>query len=90
MRNFELVQLLINKNYKISCAESCTGGGISARITSVPGASEIFSLGVCTYALQKTGRWVGRDRYIDRDEIETELELPPKTFCLQHPFWSFI
>ena len=53
-------------------------------------ASVSQSLGVCTYALQKTGRWVGRDRYIDRDEIETELELPPKTFCLQHPFWSFI
>lgn len=56
-------------------------------------ASVSESLCVCTYALQKTGkvgRQIDRDRYIDRDEIETKLELSSKTFCLQHPFWSFI
>lgn len=38
------------KDYSISTAESLTGGMISKFITSVPGASEIFELGVCSYS----------------------------------------
>ena len=49
-----LVEKLIAQGKTVATAESCTGGGISARITSVPGASSVFSLGVCTYSdLQK-------------------------------------
>ncbi|MEG2500389.1 MAG: competence/damage-inducible protein A [Oscillospiraceae bacterium] len=45
-----LVRLLKEHGEKISTAESCTGGLLSARITNVPGASEVFEYGVCTYA----------------------------------------
>lgn len=38
------------KGYSISTAESLTGGMISKFITSVPGASEVFELGVCSYS----------------------------------------
>ena len=34
----------------LSTAESCTGGGIAAAITSIPGSSEIFKGGVVAYA----------------------------------------
>lgn len=34
----------------LSVAESCTGGGIAAAVTSVPGSSEIFKGGVVAYA----------------------------------------
>ena len=45
-----LVKLLIERKKTIATAESCTGGLVSAALTEVPGASEVFSFGVCTYA----------------------------------------
>lgn len=45
-----VVELLILRGKTISTAESCTGGLISELITSVPGSSSIFELGLCTYA----------------------------------------
>jgi nicotinamide-nucleotide amidase len=37
-----VVRLLARSGKKLACAESITGGGVGARITSVPGASEVF------------------------------------------------
>ncbi len=45
-----LVDTLIKKKLRIATAESCTGGMISAAITSVSGASGVFDCGVCSYA----------------------------------------
>ena len=45
-----LVKELTDRKLKISSAESCTGGMISQRITNVSGASNVFELGVCSYA----------------------------------------
>lgn len=33
----------------LACAESCTGGGVSARITDIPGISAVFQGGVIAY-----------------------------------------
>ena len=38
------------KNLSLSTAESCTGGGIAALITSVPGSSEYFNGGIVAYS----------------------------------------
>lgn len=45
-----IVKLLSDRHLKIATAESCTGGMISQLITSVPNASAVFDMGVCTYA----------------------------------------
>jgi nicotinamide-nucleotide amidase len=37
-----VVRLLTSAGATLACAESITGGGVGARITSVPGASEVF------------------------------------------------
>lgn len=45
-----LVEALTRCKKRIATAESCTGGMISAAITSVSGASGVFDCGVCSYA----------------------------------------
>ena len=47
-----LVKILTKKKLKISFAESCTGGLLASSITSISGASKIFSLGLVTYSNQ--------------------------------------
>lgn len=46
----KLVQLLIEKNLRITTAESCTGGMIASEIVSVTDASKVFDAGFVTYA----------------------------------------
>ena len=43
-------QLLRAKGWRISIAESCTGGLISHRITNIPGSSDYFESGVVSYS----------------------------------------
>ena len=38
------------RGWTLSLAESCTGGGIAAQITNVPGVSQIFSGAVVAYS----------------------------------------
>jgi len=45
-----IVDTLKKSMQTVATAESCTGGRISARITSVAGASQVFELGLCTYS----------------------------------------
>ena len=48
----KVIKLLRFKKIKISLAESCTGGLLASNITSVSGASKIFTLGLVTYSNQ--------------------------------------
>lgn len=45
-----LVELLKARGLVCATAESCTGGGIGAEITSVPGSSAVFAGGVISYS----------------------------------------
>lgn len=47
---YNLIRELYQKRLKISTAESCTGGLISKLITDVPGASNVFECGICSYS----------------------------------------
>jgi competence/damage-inducible protein CinA-like protein len=46
-----VVRLLRAADSTLACAESLTGGGVGARITSVPGSSEVFMGSAVVYAL---------------------------------------
>ncbi len=46
---FRLKELLLEKKFTVSTAESCTGGLVAARIVNVPGSSEYFMGGIVAY-----------------------------------------
>lgn len=48
-----LHDLLIEKNLKISCAESCTGGQVARLLAAIPGSSTYFLGGIVAYETAK-------------------------------------
>lgn len=46
----EIGKLLLEKKYTISCAESCTGGLLTDRLTNVPGSSAYVKGAVVAYS----------------------------------------
>lgn len=62
----QLGEELHKRGWKVTAAESCTGGGIAAAITSVAGASEWFEGSVVSYA-----NWVKRELLsVSGDDLE--------------------
>jgi nicotinamide-nucleotide amidase len=48
----KVINLLKRKRLKLAIAESCTGGMLSSTITSVSGASKVFTMGLVSYSNQ--------------------------------------
>ena len=48
----DVVKRLKRKKMTLATAESITGGGLGAAVTSVPGASDVFLGGLITYSDQ--------------------------------------
>lgn len=46
----QIVRECTVRGYKVSTAESCTGGMISAAITAISGSSAVIELGICSYS----------------------------------------
>lgn len=46
----QLGHQLAARRWRVTCAESCTGGGVAAAITEVAGSSRWFETGFVTYA----------------------------------------
>jgi nicotinamide-nucleotide amidase len=55
----KIVRLLTERKQTLSLAESCTGGYIAHRLTNVPGASAIFTIGFVTYSNQAKQKFLG-------------------------------
>ncbi len=54
-----VVQLLKAGSLTAATAESCTGGLLSEKITSVAGSSEVFGFGICSYANEAKMKLLG-------------------------------
>jgi nicotinamide-nucleotide amidase len=54
------------RGWTLATAESCTGGLVSARLTSIPGSSDVFAGGIVSYS---------------NAVKETELGVPPETLA---------
>lgn len=46
----DIIEYCAEKGLTLACAESCTGGLISATLTDIPGASAVFDRGFITYS----------------------------------------
>ena len=46
----KIIKKLLKSNISVSIAESCTGGLLSSKFTSVAGISKIFNMGLITYS----------------------------------------
>lgn len=55
----KLVELLKENNLTIATAESCTGGLLASKITSVPGSSGVFQYGFVTYSEEAKKKLIG-------------------------------
>ena len=54
-----VVHMLIERRLSVAIAESCTGGMLASRITSVPGSSVVFPGGVVTYSNRIKNEFLG-------------------------------
>lgn len=72
---FELVATLRAAGASVSTAESCTGGLVAARITSVSGASEAFKYGAVTYCNEAKNKILG----VEKETLETLGAVSAKT-----------
>ncbi len=57
-----VVRLLRERGPRLACAESLTGGGVGARITAVPGSSEVFVGSAVVYAAEAKVEVLGVSR----------------------------
>jgi len=57
-------QLLRQRNFTLSVAESCTGGRLGDRITDIPGSSDYFLGGVISYSNAAKVDLLGVDRAV--------------------------
>lgn len=69
------VALLKEKGLTIATAESCTGGMLSAFITSVSGVSEVFELGITSYSCRIKNKILN----VDSKTLETKGAISEET-----------
>jgi len=55
----QLGQALLARGWRVTAAESCTGGGIASAITDIAGSSGWFDMAFVTYANEAKFRLVG-------------------------------
>ena len=56
---YKVVEKLIEKNYRISFAESCTAGLAAGRLVNVPDASKVLDVSFVTYADEAKMKYLG-------------------------------
>ena len=70
-----MAEKLIQKDYKLAVAESCTGGLIGHRITNIPGSSEYYLGSITAYAYEVKERLLG----VHHETLATYGAVSPET-----------
>lgn len=83
----KVVETLKRKNLKLATAESCTAGMLSERITEIPGASEVFEMGVTAYANYVKVQALGvnpkviEEKGAVSDEVAAQMAIGIRAMC---------
>ena len=87
-----LVSLLQKQNSQVTLAESCTGGLIAAKVTSVSGSSEVFEGGFVSYSNRIKTRILNvKEQTLQADGAVSEKvvqEMAQGAIALSHAKWS--
>ena len=78
----EAVDKLIKKNWRISFAESCTGGKCCGALVDEPGASAVLDVSFITYANEAKIKYLG----VSPNAIE-EFGVVSEPVAAQMAFW---
>ena len=62
-------KMLQKSNNTIACAESCTGGLLTGRLTAVPGSSDYVQGGIVSYSNQVKMEQLGVEAKIGRAHV---------------------
>ena len=63
----QFVYKLIELGYHVSCAESCTGGKLTAALVDVADASKVLDASIVTYANEAKMHYLG----VSKDTLDT-------------------
>ena len=81
-------ELLKAKKLSLSTAESCTGGGIAALITSVPGSSEYFNGSIVAYSNEIKMSLLHVRSEEHTSELQSLASISYAVFCLKKIFFN--
>ncbi len=71
----EVIDRARAEGIRITAAESCTGGGLMAALTAVPGASDVFDRGFVTYSNEAKMEMLG----VRRETLEAHGAVSEET-----------
>jgi nicotinamide-nucleotide amidase len=71
----ELANLLLKNQWRLSTAESCTGGLVAASITGLAGSSEWFERGYVTYSNNAKSEDIGVDVHLIQDHGAVSIQV---------------
>ncbi len=79
-----VARLLIEKKMTISIAESCTGGMLSAKLTDIPGISDVFDRCIVTYSDRSKVEELGvRQETLDKHGAVSEETAKEMAECIR-------
>jgi nicotinamide-nucleotide amidase len=71
----ELAKILLKNQWRLTTAESCTGGLVAASLTALSGSSEWFERGYITYSNDSKSEDIGVDAHLIQDHGAVSIQV---------------